>query len=168
MIKTILAVVLPVAALVSVGQVAGSSSQDAEALRLQSDRKAIIRTALDYGRGYYEGDADRMERALHPDLAKRTPRTDPLTGRVEIDHMSAMRLVQITRAGYGKRVPESQQRTDVTVMDIFGNAACVKLEMHDWIDYMQMAKVDDRWVIVNVLWELTPRAKAERAARARS
>jgi hypothetical protein len=28
--------------------------------------------------------------------------------------------------------------------------------MADWIDYMHMAKVDGRWVIVNVLWERKP------------
>jgi hypothetical protein len=32
----------------------------------------------------------------------------------------------------------------------------VKAEMADWIDYMHMAKVDGRWVIVNVLWETKP------------
>jgi hypothetical protein len=26
--------------------------------------------------------------------------------------------------------------------------------MADWIDYIHIAKVDGRWVIVNVLWEL--------------
>ena len=25
--------------------------------------------------------------------------------------------------------------------------------MADWIDYLQVAKVEGRWVIVNVLWE---------------
>jgi hypothetical protein len=28
--------------------------------------------------------------------------------------------------------------------------------MADWIDYMHMAKVDGRWLIVNVLWERKP------------
>ena len=45
---------------------------------------------------------------------------------------------------------------------MYGNAASVKLEMHDWIDYMHMSKMDGRWVIVNVLWELTPEAKTKR------
>ena len=31
--------------------------------------------------------------------------------------------------------------------------------MADWIDYLQIAKVDGRWVIVNVLWEYKPRRK---------
>ena len=28
--------------------------------------------------------------------------------------------------------------------------------MADWVDYLQLAKVDGRWVIVNVLWERKP------------
>jgi hypothetical protein len=36
-----------------------------------SDEIAIKQPALDYIEGWYEGDAARMERALHPELAKR-------------------------------------------------------------------------------------------------
>jgi hypothetical protein len=28
--------------------------------------------------------------------------------------------------------------------------------MAEWVDYMQLGKVDGRWVIVNVLWEKKP------------
>ena len=34
-----------------------------------ADREAIKATALDYIEGWYEGNPERMERALHPDLA---------------------------------------------------------------------------------------------------
>ena len=100
-----------------------------------------------------------MERALHPDLAKRMLMPDSRTGRGKIEHMSAMCLVQRTRNGGGSRTPPEQQKTTVTILDVFGNAACVKFEMHDWIDYMHMSKVDGRWVIVNVLWEFTAEVK---------
>jgi hypothetical protein len=124
-----------------------------------ADRKAIEATALDYGLGWYEGDAERMERALHPDLAKRHVGPNPRSGKGKINHMSAMKLVQSTRAGHGTKVAAEERRTDVTIIEVYGNAAIVKLEMHDWIDFMQMAKLDGRWVIVNVLWEPTPEAK---------
>lgn len=124
-----------------------------------ADHKAIEATALDYGMGWYEGDAERMERALHPDLAKRVVAPDPRSGKGKIDHMSAMKLVQSTRAGYGTKVAPETRKTVVTIIEVYGNAAIVKLEMHEWIDFMQMAKLDDRWVIVNVLWEPTPEAK---------
>jgi len=125
----------------------------------KADREGIQQTALDYGQGWYEGDAERMERALHPDLVKRALFPDPRSGKGSLQPMSAMGLVQAVRAGHGKRTPTDQRRTDVTILDVFGNAACVKLEMHDWIDYMHMSKIGGRWVIVNVLWEFTPEAK---------
>jgi len=124
-----------------------------------SEIEAIKKTALDYGQGWYDADAERMERALHPELAKRVLMPDPRSGKGKIDHIGAMALVQYTRKGGGSKTPTDKRRTDVTVLDVFGNAACVKLEMHDWIDYMHMSKIGGRWVIVNVLWELTPAAK---------
>jgi hypothetical protein len=124
-----------------------------------ADREAIEATALDYGLGYYEGDAARMERALHPDLAKRVVFPDPRSGKGWVRHMSAMKLVQATRNGGGTKTPAEERKTVVTIMEVYGNAACVKLEMHDWNDYMQMVKLDGRWMIINVLWEPTPEAK---------
>ena len=41
-----------------------------------ADSAAIRATALDYIEGWYEGNAERMERALHPELAKRIVNTD--------------------------------------------------------------------------------------------
>ncbi len=148
MSKAIMLLVLPLVAILSAGPDEGTS-----------DEEAIKKTALDYGQGWYEADGDRMERALHPDLAKRALMPDPRSGKGKVDHISAMGLVQATRKGYGAKTPNDKRRTDVTILDITGNAASVKMIMHDWVDYMHMVKTDGRWVIVNVLWEFTPEAK---------
>jgi hypothetical protein len=123
-----------------------------------ADSAAIRQTALDYIEGWYEGNAARMERALHPDLAKRVvmPRPD---GAV-VQNMTKEQLVQSTARGGGKMTPPERRRTDVSSLDIYGNAASVKVIAGDWIDYLHIGKVDDRWVIINVLWELTEEAKA--------
>ena len=65
-------------------------------------------------------------------------------------------MVNGTRHGYGKSTPKERQQKDVTILDIFNNAASAKAVMADWVDYMQLAKVDGRWLIVNVLWERKP------------
>lgn len=119
------------------------------------DAELIKQTALDYIEGWYEGNAERMERALHPELAKRIVRTDP-KGRSGLGQMGAMTLVQSTRAGGGKTTPKEKQQKDVTVLDIFGNTASAKVVASEWIDYMHLAKWNGRWVIVNVLWEMKP------------
>lgn len=120
-----------------------------------ADREAIKRTALNYAEGWYEGNADKMESALHPDLAKRIARTND-KGQTRLDQMSAMSLVQGTRGGYGKQTPKEEQQKDVAILDVLGGAATVKLEMRDWVDYMHIAKSNGKWVIVNVLWEMKP------------
>ena len=148
MTKIGLAALLPLAAWMTAGQAVS-----------EADREGITNAALDYGQGWYAGNAERMERALHPDLAKRALMPNPRSGRGEIDHIGAMGLVQATRRGGGKKTPGEVRKTKVTILDIFGRAATVKLEMHDWVDYMHLSKVGDRWVIVNVLWEFTPEAK---------
>lgn len=121
-----------------------------------ADRKGIKRAALNYAEGWYEGNADKMESALSPDLAKRIARTND-KGQTFVDNMTAMRLVQATRGGSGKQTPVAEQKKDVTILDILGGASTVKLEMRDWVDYLHIAKVNGKWVIVNVLWEMKPK-----------
>lgn len=120
-----------------------------------SDADLIKQTALDYIEGWYENNPERMERALHPDLAKRIVNTDG-KGRYSLGQMSAMGLVQATRTH--DPTPKDKQQKDVTVLDIFGNAASAKIVASEWVDYLHLAKWRGRWVIVNVLWELKPPA----------
>ena len=122
-----------------------------------ADAAAIKQTALDYIEGWYEGNAERMEKALHPELAKRIVQTDAASGRSRLGQMGAMTLVQSTRNGGGKNTPKENQQKDVTILDVFENAASVKVVASEWIDYLHMAKSNGRWVIVNVLWELKPK-----------
>ena len=125
-----------------------------------ADREAIKRTALNYAEGWYEGNAEKMESALHPDLAKRIARTND-KGQTRLDQMSAMSLVQGTRGGFGKQTAKDEQQKDVTILDTLGGASTVKLEMRDWVDYMHIAKANGKWLIVNVLWEMKPMKTAK-------
>jgi hypothetical protein len=121
------------------------------------DHEAIVKVALDYIDGYYEGSAERMKRALHPDLAKRVIRVDRESGKQVVSHMTAEQLVMITASGSGKKVAETEGRqSDVTVLDVFHEMATVKVVAITWIDYLHVAKVDGEWKIINVLWGWKP------------
>ena len=108
---------------------------------------------FDYIEGWYTGDPVRMERALHPELVKRILVVDQEHGFAFLDQMGKSRLVGGTRAGFGREVPESERRTDVAILDVFGNAASVRIDAGGWIDYLHMVREGGRWSIVNVLWE---------------
>ena len=132
----------------------------AATVNAQSNSEAAIKqTALDYIEGWYEANPERMERAVHPELAKRIVRTNP-EGRSRLDQQGAMTLVMNTRGGGGKDTPKERQEKQVTILDIYENSASVKVVASDWIDYLHMAKFNGRWVIVNVLWELKPQKKS--------
>lgn len=104
----------------------------------------------------YAGDAARMERALHPELAKRIVRPDGDSRRSQLVEMSALTLVQITGARAGRPTADADRQRDVTVLDVFENAASVKVVAGAWIDYLHLARWNGHWVIVNVLWEMKP------------
>jgi hypothetical protein len=123
-----------------------------------ADSAAIRAAALDYVEGWYAGDGGRMERALHPELAKRNVYTDAQSGRSRLIQMSALTLINQTRAGGGSDIAAADRKRDVAILDIHGNAASVRARMATWIDYMHLAKWNGRWVIVNVLWENDPRS----------
>jgi len=131
-----------------------------------SDEIAAIKaTALDYGESWYEGDAERMERALHPELAKRMIYTDPKTQKSRLSDMGAMTLVNRTRAGGGSRAPVDKVESEAVILDVFENAAVAKVVGPEWVDYLQLAKWNGRWLIVNVLWELNPESRKKMAKR---
>jgi hypothetical protein len=131
-------------------------------LRAQTaaDSAAIRAAALDYIDGWYASDGARMERALHPELAKRNVFTDPQARRSRLIQMSALTLINQTRAGGGSDIAAAARKSEVTILDVFQGAASVRVRAATWVDYMHLAKFNGRWVIVNVLWENDPPATA--------
>jgi hypothetical protein len=122
-----------------------------------SEREAIKKTALDYIEGAFSGDAERMERALHPELSKVVPVTLPETGRPMLNHMGAGILIEGTRAKLGL-LEEGKRNIEVTLLDMGLGLASVKVTSAMYYDFLQMAKIDGQWKIVNVLWKMNPNA----------
>ncbi len=124
-------------------------------LRAQTreDSTGIRQAALDYIEGWYTADGERMARALHPELAKRIMFTDTL-GNTWIRNMGATELIRGTRSGGGSKTPAAQRGSDVRILDIFQNAASVRIDAGGWIDYLHLVRWQGRWQIINVLWEI--------------
>ena len=120
---------------------------------MSSDVESITNTCLDYLEGWYGGDAGRVERALHPDLAKRGYHIVPATGRVNLVHVGAANMVEYTRAGLGKQNSVGDLELRVIILDIRKNTASAVGESIKYIDHIQLARIEDGWRIVNVLWE---------------
>lgn len=141
---------LAIALCLTVGVLAALSATAGEGTA--EDRAAIEAAARDYVDGWYDGDVERMERALHPDLMKRTVRALP-DGSEMLSTLSQSNMVAYTRAGFGNKNKQEGQHNEVVILDVMSKTATVKTITHDFIDYIHLAKIDGQWRIVNVLWE---------------
>jgi hypothetical protein len=115
------------------------------------DTAAVKAAALEYIEGWYAGDAQRIEKVLHPDLVRRTLRIDPQTGTTYLMFDGSRDFISLTGEHQGK--PGAKQQEDIVVLDVYRNAAMVRVTAASWVDYMQMARWNGKWVIVDLLWE---------------
>ena len=108
----------------------------------------ITTTVLDYFEGWFEGDAARMERALHPDLVKRD------AGELELTTKGQM--VEATAGGVGvKRAAGRRVDIDVEVVDVWGDAASVVVRTAIYHEYLHLVRTTGGWRIVDALWQFS-------------
>lgn len=115
------------------------------------ETQAIVAAALDYYEGWFDGQPERMERALHPDLVKRSLASD---GR-SVDTISAREMVKATADGIGRaRDPGVDRREiEINVDHVHGDIATVTVTSAVYVDYLQLVRTPDGWKIANVLWD---------------
>jgi putative lumazine-binding protein len=120
-----------------------------------TDRAAVVETALDYLEGWFDGDKGRMDRALHPALAKRSlGQVDPAS--VELRSVTKEQMVTWTAEGEGRSEDPGGDRTiDVEVIDVHGNIASVVVRSDVYREYLHLVRTDEGWKIVNALWHFT-------------
>jgi hypothetical protein len=118
-----------------------------------SDTLLIKETAFNYMEGWYTGNAERMKKALHPDLAKRSIRmTDTVTKNQFVNSITADAMIKLTGAGSGKKLKGANQKIDYLLLDHNDQLAMVRLISLDFIDYLELGKINGELKIVNVLW----------------
>jgi hypothetical protein len=119
------------------------------------DLKAIEAASRDYAEGWFTADEERMRRSLHPQLVKRTIWHDLQKDTWQPSHASdAEMMAGYTRVGGGSALPESEKVFEIVILDIFRDIATVKVSSYPYMDYLHLAKIHDRWLIVNVLYEV--------------
>ncbi|MEM6726730.1 MAG: nuclear transport factor 2 family protein [Bacteroidota bacterium] len=125
---------------------------------LSEEEKAIEAAILDYVEGIYEMDTTRIYRSVHPELEKRgyyfSDEKDRYSKKLE---MSFEQLVDLTKGWNknGQAGPDALKKIDIYT--IHDKTASAKLTAYWGLDFMHLAKIDDKWMIMNVLWQTPPR-----------
>lgn len=46
-----------------------------------------------------------------------------------------------------------EPNNQITILDIYNRIATVKLVSDNWVEYLQLIKLDGTWSIVNLIWQ---------------
>jgi hypothetical protein len=112
------------------------------------DRAAIVRTALDYFEGWFNGDAARIERALHPKRSLGQQPSDP----DRLATVTARQMVEATAGAEGKRNDPGDRRIEVEVEHLHDRIANATVRSAVYVEYLQLVHTRHGWKIVNALW----------------
>jgi len=119
---------------------------------IRSDDEASIRACiLDYFEGWFDGDPQRMERALHPGLAKHSIGQD--RERTEtLDVTTRDDMVALTAQGIGRRRDVADRAIRIDVVAVSGNIASVVVHSAVYVEFVLLARLADGWKITGTLW----------------
>lgn len=121
------------------------------------DRDAVRRAALDYLEGFYEGDSTKIVRSVRTDVRKIGYYTEQASPKYLSEEMSYQAMIEYTNnfRKRGRTTPATAPR-EVTVGEVNDQTATAKVVAWWGIDYLQLARYDGRWMIVNVMWQSPP------------
>ncbi len=128
---------------------------DSSSAKHAEDVEAVREAVLDYVEGLYEVAPERIERSVHPKLAKLGWTRDP-KGAYREHPLTYEQLVRgARRYNQDGHVPADAPK-EITIYEVLDKTASVKLAAEWGIDYMHLAKLDGKWMILNVLWQSHP------------
>jgi len=117
------------------------------------DRLAVERAALDYIEGFYEGDTTKLFRSVSPNVLKFGfyRAEDGSWARSDMPWPAFAAFAAGVRAGRNRPPANAPKR--VQIYDVQARIAAVRVDAWWGMDYLLMARQDDRWMITQVLWQ---------------
>ena len=128
---------------------------DGQRAGTSADLDDIRAIAMDYAEGWYTANADRMARACHDSLVKRTLVRSGDGQRWTSGPISTKAAMVTWTAEGGGRELGTGLEYQIEVLDVFRDIATVRCVSAEYVDYLQLARFGDAgWQVLNVLWQL--------------
>jgi hypothetical protein len=118
-----------------------------------TDEDAVRAATLDYIEGWFDGDAGRVERALHPELMKRCrgiEGDDPDA----LETLSATEMIDATAAGEGRAEDAEDRQIEIKIEYLGRDIAGVTSLWGGYVDLLHLIRMPEGWRIVNAAWHL--------------
>ncbi len=118
------------------------------------DVAAIEACIRDYFDGWFDGEADRMDRALHPALAKLAFGQD--RERSGVDRTTKTEMVALTRQGLGRARAVADRALRVDVTGVSGAIASATVHSAVYMEFVLLTRASGRWQIAASVWQWAP------------
>lgn len=123
------------------------------------DTKKVESTILDYVEGLYLVDSTRIDKSVDKKLRKvgywYNPDKKEYVDNLEMTHTQLSNLAANWNKN-GNRTTENSPK-EIEIFDINSKTASAKLTAEWGIDLFHLAKVNNQWKIVNVIWQSQPK-----------
>jgi hypothetical protein len=120
----------------------------------KDDREAVRQAALNYVTAVYESKPELIEASVHPQLTKHGFMRQQ-DGTYKQGQMTYAQLLDVARTWNKDRKRDISVK-EVEVLDVLDQTATAKIRAAWGIDYMQLAKFDGTWKIINIVWQTPP------------
>jgi hypothetical protein len=121
------------------------------AVPAMSDDAAIRGVIDDYYLGWFDADAVRMARALHPALVKHGWLRDE-TGELSLELDTRDSMVALAGDGRGRRTDPVERAFEISFIEVYSDIAAATVHAWPYVDYLQLIRTSDGWRIVHALW----------------
>jgi hypothetical protein len=125
------------------------------------DHKGVRDAVLDYVEALYEVQPERIAKSVHPSLHKQgmmSRDSENYRGPAPMTYQELYDLAGSWNTDNKAANPDTAPKT-VEVFDVQDATALAKLTASWGTDYLLLAKLDGKWMIMQVLWQ-TPMAKS--------
>jgi hypothetical protein len=119
-----------------------------------SDREAVKQAATNYVTAVYESRPELIEKSVHPQLTKYGFMRQQ-DGTYKQGQMTYTQLLDVART-WNKDKKRDTSIKEIQVLDVLDQTATAKIRAQWGIDYMQLAKFDGTWKIINIIWQTHP------------
>jgi hypothetical protein len=120
------------------------SAVEGKGLAMATGQELIIETARDYLEGCHDADVARMDRALHPDLVKRSPAEDG--GAI------LTKAVMLQACAEGKGTRAADRWLKIGIVGVCGDIAGAVVRSAPCREYFRLIRTGDGWKIAGALW----------------
>lgn len=122
---------------------------------MKVEKEGVKSAILDYVEGIYEVDSTRIERSVHPELRKRgywfNKKENAYRDNLDMTFDQLVSLAARWNKNGDRANADSPKVIDI--YDVNDRTASAKLTAEWGIDYFHLAKMDGKWLIMNVLWQ---------------